>query len=69
MDRSVFPGDVVLTRKPHPCGCSEWTVIRAGADIKIRCNRCGRLVMMDRDTFLSRRKELVFRPDPADLLS
>ena len=25
-------GDVVLTRKQHPCGSSEWTVIRTGAD-------------------------------------
>ena len=24
-------GDVVQTRKQHPCGSSEWTVIRTGA--------------------------------------
>ena len=67
MDLSVLTGDVVRTRKPHPCGGNEWTVTRTGADIKIRCNRCGRVVMMDRDTFLSRRKELVSRADPASL--
>ena len=33
-------GDVVMTRKQHPCGSSEWTVIRTGADIKIKCNGC-----------------------------
>lgn len=52
-------GDVVLTRKPHPCGSSQWTVTRTGADIKIRCSGCGRVVMMDRETFLKRRKKLL----------
>ena len=58
----ILVGDVILTRKPHPCGGSEWTVIRTGADIKIRCNTCGRLVMLDRESFLKRRKALVSRP-------
>lgn len=59
-------GDVVQTRKQHPCGSSEWTVIRTGADIKIKCNGCGRIVMMDRETFLKRRKKvLVQGPEPA----
>lgn len=59
-------GDVVQTRKQHPCGSSEWTVIRTGADIKIRCTGCDRIVMMDRETFLKRRKKTLRQgPDPA----
>ena len=59
-------GDVVQTRKQHPCGSSEWTVIRTGADIKIRCSGCGRIVMMDRETFLKRRKKTITQgPAPA----
>lgn len=59
-------GDVVQTRKQHPCGSSEWTVIRTGADIKIRCAGCDRIVMMDRETFLKRRKKTLRQgPDPA----
>ncbi len=50
-------GDVVMMRKQHPCGSSEWTVIRTGADIKIRCSGCGRIVMMDRPVFLKQRKK------------
>ena len=61
MVEEILIGDVILTRKSHPCGGSEWTVIRTGADIKIRCNTCGRLVMMDRETFLKRRKTVVSR--------
>ncbi len=62
----VCLGDIVSTRKPHPCGGDLWTVIRTGADIKIRCNTCNRIVMMDRETFFKRRRKLVSRPDAAD---
>ena len=52
-------GDVVQTRKPHPCGSDRWTVIRIGADIKIKCMGCGHIVMMDRADFVKRRKKTV----------
>ncbi|MDD3335634.1 MAG: DUF951 domain-containing protein [Eubacteriales bacterium] len=52
-------GDVVQTRKSHPCGSDRWTVIRIGADIKIKCLGCGRIVMMDRADFVKRRKKTV----------
>ena len=67
MDTSVEIrlGDVVQTRKPHPCGSSEWVVTRTGADIKMRCMKCGRIVMLDRETFLKRRKKLITQgPEP-----
>ena len=56
-------GDVVLTRKQHPCGSSEWTVIRTGADIKIRCSGCSRIVMMDRADFMKRMKKILAHSD------
>ncbi len=52
-------GDTVTTKKAHPCGTNEWLVIRIGADIKIKCNGCGRIVMMDRADFLKRRKKVL----------
>ena len=61
MPEEIRLGDIIETRKPHPCGSGEWTVIRTGADIKIRCNGCGRIVMMDRDTFLRRRRSVLSR--------
>ena len=57
----VYLGDVVRTRKAHPCGGDTWTVIRTGADIKLRCQTCGRVVMMDRVAFLKRRKATLSR--------
>ena len=71
MAEQILPGDVIRTRKVHPCGGDEGTVLRSGADIRIRCNKCGRLVMMERETFMKRRKALISRADgvPGDLLS
>ncbi len=60
----ILVGDVIRTRKPHPCGGDQWTVTRTGADIKIRCDTCGRVVMLDREAFLKRRKAVISRARP-----
>ena len=52
-------GDKVKMRKTHPCGSDEWRVIRIGADIKIKCLGCGRIVMMERPDFIKRRKKVL----------
>lgn len=44
----VQVGDRLLLKKPHPCGNSEFTVLRVGMDFKIRCLRCGHEVMVPR---------------------
>ena len=51
--------DRVQMKKPHACGTNDWTIIRTGADIKIKCNACGRIVMMDRLEFIKRGKKLL----------
>ena len=52
-------GDLVQMRKMHPCGSDRWTVIRVGADIKIRCSGCARMVMLDRADFTTRVKKIL----------
>jgi hypothetical protein len=47
----VQVGDVVQTRKAHPCGSSVWQVYRIGADIGIRCQGCQRRVLLPRRAF------------------
>ena len=61
MPDEILLGDVIRSRKPHPCGSDEWTVTRTGADIKMKCNGCGRIVMLDRDSFLRRRRAVLSR--------
>ena len=50
----------------HPCGSDTWVVIRTGADIKIKCQGCGRIVMLDREVFLKRRKKLLAQGPAAE---
>ncbi|HLG51901.1 MAG TPA: DUF951 domain-containing protein [Chloroflexota bacterium] len=54
-------GDVVRLRKPHPCGSYEWRVVRLGADIGLRCQRCNRRVLMVRSELERRMKGFVSR--------
>lgn len=52
-------GDIVETRKGHPCGSNNWEIIRLGADIKIKCVGCGRIVMLPRVKFEKSVKKIV----------
>ena len=41
-------GDVIRMKKPHPCGSSEWEILRVGADFRLKCQGCGHQVMVPR---------------------
>lgn len=41
-------GDVLVMKKPHPCGSSKFSVGRVGMDFRIRCDGCGHEVMVPR---------------------
>lgn len=58
---TILIGDVVQTRKGHPCGGDEWTVDRVGADIGMVCNTCGRRVLVPRRKFARSVKRFVKR--------
>ena len=44
----VQVGDVIITKKPHPCGANRFDVLRVGMDFKIRCQKCGHEIMLPR---------------------
>jgi hypothetical protein len=41
-------GDRIEMKKQHPCGCKTFTLLRVGMDFKIKCEGCGREVMVPR---------------------
>ena len=49
----------ITTKKPHPCGGNLWTIVRVGADIKIKCETCGRIVMLSPFDLQKRIKTIV----------
>ncbi len=48
------PDDVVVLKKPHPCGSHRWRVTRLGADIRLVCLGCGRRTMLSRRRLANR---------------
>ena len=52
-------GTKVIMKKGHPCGSNEWEIIRLGADIKIQCTNCKRIVMLPRIEFKKKIKKII----------
>ncbi len=51
-------GTIVVMKKQHPCGSNNWEVVRLGADIKIKCCGCGRVIIMPRIEFNKKMKKI-----------
>ena len=58
MTDSYKIGDIAIMKKEHPCGSNEWEIIRLGADIKIKCLKCGHSVMLSRIDFNKKLKKI-----------
>ena len=52
--------DIVQMKKDHPCKKSHyWKIVRMGVDIKIKCEGCGAVVMMERREFERKCKKMI----------
>jgi hypothetical protein len=60
----LWLGDIVRLRKRHPCGGHDWLVDRLGADIGLRCQTCGRHVLLERRVLEARLVSFLVRGDP-----
>lgn len=56
-------GSLVVMKKGHPCGENLWEIIRLGADIRIQCTKCGRIVMLPRIEFNKKIKKVMEKKD------
>ena len=52
-------GDQVRLRKPHPCGSMDWHIVRLGTDIGMKCDGCGRRVLLPRSEAERRIKKVI----------
>lgn len=59
MDKNYTLGTKVIMKKQHPCGTNLWEIVRLGADIKLKCLNCNRLVMIPRVEFNKKLKKIV----------
>lgn len=51
-------GDIVKMKKKHPCGSFEWEILRVGADFRLKCEGCGRQIMIARKMVEKNTKDL-----------
>ena len=59
MEKIFNLNDKVIMKKPHACGTNEWIITRLGVDIKIKCIKCNREIMMDRLEFKKKLKGVI----------
>lgn len=54
-------GDIVESKKKHPCGSNQWKVLRIGVDFKFQCLGCDHIIILPRPKALSNMKRLISR--------
>lgn len=59
MEKEYKLGSIVTMKKEHPCGENKWGIVRVGADVKIKCLKCGRCVMISRIDFNKKLKKVI----------
>lgn len=52
-------GDIVELKKKHPCGSSDFRILRVGSDIRSVCTGCGRDLTIERVKFEKSIKKIV----------
>ncbi len=55
----VRVGDKLIMKKQHPCGNNSFGVLRIGMDFRIRCEKCGREVLLPRSKVEKRIKKII----------
>lgn len=55
-------GDLVQTKKVHPCGSKIWEITRVGVDFKLKCQGCGHIVILERQKALKAITKKVEKP-------
>ncbi|MCT4565576.1 MAG: DUF951 domain-containing protein [Maledivibacter sp.] len=56
MDLKV--GDIVETRKQHPCGNNRFEIMRTGMDFRVRCLKCNKQIWIARAKLEKRIKKV-----------
>ena len=59
MENEFKLNDKVIMKKPHACGTNVWIITRMGVDVKIKCIKCNREIMMDRLEFKKKLKGVI----------
>lgn len=59
MNKEYKVGDLVVLKKGHPCGENLWEIVKMGIDIRLKCTKCQRIVMIPRLEFNKKIKKVI----------
>lgn len=59
MEKNYDVGNLVVLKKGHPCGENLWEIMKLGADIRLKCTKCGRIVLIPRIDFNKKLKKVI----------
>jgi hypothetical protein len=58
MPMKIELGDVVSTKKPHPCGSNRFRITRTGMDFRMKCLGCDKEIWITRVKLEKRIKQI-----------
>lgn len=61
MDKKYDLGSLLVLKKGHPCGENLWEVVKLGADIRLKCTKCNRLIIIPRVDLNKKIKKIIER--------
>lgn len=61
MDLKV--GDIVETKKSHPCGSNQFEILRVGMDFRIKCMKCEKQIWIERPNLEKRIKKVTHKEE------
>ena len=59
MNKDYNVGNLIVMKKGHPCGENLWEIMKLGADIRLKCTKCGRIVIIPRLEFNKKIKKVL----------
>lgn len=63
---NIQVGDVLVMKKPHPCGGKQWLVLRTGADFRLHCMVCGHEMMIARHKIEKNIRSIISKSDTTE---
>lgn len=66
MPLDIQIGDVVETRKPHPCGGTRFEITRTGMDFRMVCMTCQKEIWVTRPKLEKRIKKHFRKGEPVN---
>ena len=58
MPLNLCVGDIITTKKKHPCGSFDFEIMRVGIDFRIKCLGCQKQIWIERKNLEKRIKKV-----------